>query len=142
MTLAISCDMLVASADATFGYPEIDVGVLPAIHFTHLHRVVGRHRAFDLLFTARTFDAAEAQALGLVSRVIAAGDVVQEARAIARLLASKPSSAMRMGREAFHNACDIGYRRGVAGAVETFCSAAATAEARSGIAGFVRRRKG
>lgn len=142
MTLAISCDMLVAAADATFGYPEIDVGVLPAIHFTHLHRVVGRHRAFDLLFTGRTFDAAEAHALGLVSRVVPAGDVMQEARALAQRLAGKPATALRLGREAFHNACDTGYRRGVAGAVETFCGVAATAEAKAGIADFVRRRKG
>ena len=46
MTIAISCDMIVASSDATFGYPEIDAGVLPSIHFTHLPRVVGKHRAF------------------------------------------------------------------------------------------------
>jgi hypothetical protein len=48
MTLAISCDVVIAGAGATFGYPEIDVGLLPAIHFVQLPRVVGRHRAFDL----------------------------------------------------------------------------------------------
>src|SRR6185437_16354996 len=67
MTLAISCDVIIAGAGATFGYPEIDVGVIPAIHFAHLPRIVGRHRAFDLLFTGRTFGADEAAALGLVS---------------------------------------------------------------------------
>ena len=45
MTLAISCDLLVAGRGASFGYPEIDIGVLPAIHFAHLHRIVGRYRA-------------------------------------------------------------------------------------------------
>src|SRR5262249_35619978 len=45
---------------ATFGYPEIDAGVIPAIHFTHLPRIVGRHRAFELLFSGRSFGAKEA----------------------------------------------------------------------------------
>ncbi len=49
MTLAISCDVLVAGESATFGYPEIDLGLVPAIHFVHLPRIVGRHRAFELL---------------------------------------------------------------------------------------------
>ena len=45
VTMAISCDVLVASENATFGYPEVDVGVIPAIHFAHLPRIIGRHRA-------------------------------------------------------------------------------------------------
>jgi enoyl-CoA hydratase/carnithine racemase len=47
MTLAISCDVLLAGASATFGYPEIDLGLVPAIHFVHLPRIVGRHRALS-----------------------------------------------------------------------------------------------
>src|SRR5262245_3022058 len=70
MTLAISCDVIIASRDATFGYPEIDLGLVPAIHFVHLPRIIGRHRAFELLFTGRSFSAAEALGLGLVSRVV------------------------------------------------------------------------
>lgn len=69
MSIAITCDMLVAAENATFGYPEMDVGLLPSIHFNHLHRVVGRYRAFDLLFTGRVFTAHEAMALGLVGRL-------------------------------------------------------------------------
>ena len=64
MTLAISCDLIVAGRSASFGYPEIEIGVLPAIHFAHLHRIVGRYRAFELLFTGRSFDAEEAHAIG------------------------------------------------------------------------------
>ncbi len=81
MTIAISCDMIVASSDATFGYPEIDAGVLPSIHFTHLPRIVGKHRAFELLFTGRAFDAQEAQSLGLVSRLTEPGQALEGARA-------------------------------------------------------------
>ena len=70
MTMAISCDVILAGQHATFGYPEINIGVLPAIHFAHLPRIAGRHRAFELLFSGRTFAAQEAYELGLVSKVV------------------------------------------------------------------------
>lgn len=140
MTLAISCDLIVAADNATFGYPEIDVGMLPAIHFTHLPRIVGRHVAFDLLFTGRTFNAHDAQGFHLVNRVVAPDTVLTEARALARVLAAKSASAMRIGRAAFHRAADSDYRRGVSYAVDTFCQVAATDDAKEGIAAFVGKR--
>ncbi|BDB27474.1 enoyl-CoA hydratase [Cupriavidus sp. TA19] len=141
MTVAISCDLIVAAGNASFGYPEIDVGMLPAIHFTHLPRIVGRHVAFDLLFTGRTFDAAEAHALHLVNRLVAEEEVLAEARRLARTLASKSRSAMTIGRAAFHRAADSDYRRGVSYAVDTFCQVAATDDAKEGIAAFVEKRR-
>src|SRR5690606_31379959 len=120
MTLAVSCDMIVAAESASFGYPEIDVGVMPAIHFALLPRIVGRHRAFDLLFTGRSDGAA---------------------RALARVLAAKPRQAMRIARESFHRALDLGMSEGVRAAVDAFCAVAATDDAREGIAGFARRRR-
>lgn len=141
MTLAIHCDLIVAAETATFGYPEIDVGLTPAIHYTHLPRIVGRHRAFDLLFTGRTFSAAEAISLGLVSRVVPQPDVMAQARALAQTLCAKSPVVMRMGRMAFQRANDGDYRRGVATAVETFGNVAATDDSREGIAAFVEKRK-
>src|SRR5438309_5294904 len=101
MTLAISCDVLIAGQSATFGYPEIDLGLIPAIHFLHLPQIVGRHRAFELLFSGRSFGAAEAAALGLVSRVVPDDQAEHEARALARSFANKPPNTMRLGRSAF-----------------------------------------
>ncbi|MGE8667988.1 MAG: enoyl-CoA hydratase/isomerase family protein [Achromobacter mucicolens] len=140
MTVAISSDMIVAADSATFGYPEIDVGVLPAIHYVHLPAVVGKHRAFDLLFTGRTFSAGEAQAMGLVSRVAAEAELLDEARTLARSLAQKPPDVLAMGRRAFVYSNDNEYRRRVATAVEVFCNAAATPEAREGLSAFVQKR--
>ena len=140
MTLAISCDLIVAERGSSFGYPEIDVGLIPAIHFAHLHRVVGRHRAFDLLFTGRRFDVTEAAELGLVSRVCETGEGLATGRALARELAAKAPGVMRRGRAAFLRECDADYRRGVAAAVENFTSLAATAEAREGIRAFIEKR--
>ena len=138
MTLAISCDALVAGESATFGYPEIDLGLVPAIHFVHLPRIVGRHRAFELLFSGRTFGAEEAFALGLVSRVVPDERVRDEARAMARVFATKPQTAMRLGRAAF--VCVNDYRRGIGEAVENFCNVAATADAQEGLRAFVEKR--
>ncbi len=70
MTLAISCDMIIASDTASFGYPEINLGLLPAIHFNHLPRIIGRYKAFELLFSGRTFYSDEALTLGLIKSTI------------------------------------------------------------------------
>jgi enoyl-CoA hydratase len=67
MTLAISCDVILVGESATFGYPEIDLGLLPAIHLSHLPRLIGRSRAFELLFSGRTFSAEEAEQNRLVT---------------------------------------------------------------------------
>lgn len=140
MTLAISCDLIVAARSASFGYPEIEIGVLPAIHFAHLHRIVGRYRAFDLLFTGRSFDAEEARAIGLVNRVVDDGQVLEAARSLARTLAGKAPAAIRTGRAAFYRAIDHGYQQAVRDAAETFSSIATSAEGREGVSAFVNRR--
>ena len=140
MTLAISCDVLLAGRSASFGYPEIDLGLVPAIHFVHLPRIVGRHRAFELLFSARTFGADEAFSLGLVSRIVPDDKVRDEARAMARVFATKSRTTMRLGRAAFMRVNDRDYRRGIADAVENFCNVAATAEAQEGVRAFIEKR--
>ncbi len=140
MTLSISCDVIIAGAGATFGYPEIDVGVIPAIHFAHLPRIVGRHRAFELLFSGRTFDAEEAQRLGLVSRVVPDGEVEAAALALAQTFAAKSPTVMRLGRAAFMRQNDIDYRRSIAAAVEDFCNVAMTDAAQEGLRAFAEKR--
>ncbi len=139
VTLAASCDIILAAASASFGYPEIDLGVLPAIHFVHLPRIVGRHRAFELLFTGRPFDASEAATLGLVNRVVADADLETEALKLAGVLATKPQGAVRAGRAAFMRQIDPDYRRRVAQAVEDFCTIIATDAAQSRLRAFAEK---
>lgn len=141
MTLAISCDMIIAGTGASFGYPEINLALPPAIHFAHLHRIIGRYRAFDLLFTARAFDAREALSLGLVSRVVAAGEALSEANAAARVIAEKSPAAIAFSRAAFHREADRTYTEGVARAVDDFCEAAMSPHAQEGLAAFLEKRK-
>lgn len=137
MTIAVSCNMIVAGESASFGYPELDVAMLPAIHLAHLPDIVGRHRAYDLLFTGRTFDAQEASELGLVAR-LASGSVIEEALALARTLAAKPPEAFRAAHAAFMAEND--HRASVQRAIDLFCANAVTAHGRAGVAAFANRR--
>ena len=141
MSVAITCDMLVAAEDATFGYPELEIGLVPAIHYTHLPRIVGRYRAFDLLFTGRVFDAQEAMSLGLVSRLAPRTKVLDEARKLARVLAAKSPRLMRLGEAAFTRTIDNGYRAGAANAVDLINSVFATEDCREGLEAFEQKRK-
>jgi enoyl-CoA hydratase len=141
MTLAISCDMIIVGEAASFGYPEINLALPPAIHFAHLHRIIGRYRAFDLLFTARTFDAREALSLGLVSRVVGAGQASDEAQAAARTIAGKSPAAIAFSRAAFHRETDRDYTEAVARAVDDFCALAVSPDAQEGLRAFLDKRK-
>jgi enoyl-CoA hydratase/carnithine racemase len=138
MTMAISCDVIVTSRSATFGYPEINIGVPPAIHFAHLPRIVGRHRAFELLFSGRTFAAQEAYELGLVSKVVADTELEAAANALAADFAAKSPPVMRVARSAFMRQNDD--RRRIADAVEDFCDVVTTDAAQEGIRAFLEKR--
>ena len=139
MTLAISCDMIIAGEKASFGYPEITLSLPPAIHFAHLHRIIGRYRAFDLLFTARTFNPHEALNLGLASRV--APHALPEALAAARLIAAKSPAAIAVSRAAFHREADRDYTDAVARAVDDFCELATSRDAQEGLRAFLEKRR-
>jgi len=138
MTLAISCDVILAGQRATFGYPEINIGVLPAIHFAHLPHIVGRHRAFELLFSGRTFGAQEAFDLGLVSKIVPDAQLDAEADMLAAEFAAKSRTVMRASRAAFMRQND--YRSSIADAVEDFCDTVTTDAAQEGIRAFVEKR--
>lgn len=141
MSVAITCDMLVAAENASFGYPEMDVGLLPAIHYTHLPRIVGRYRAFDLLFTGRVFAAQEAMEIGLVSRIAAEAQLLAEARKLATVLAAKSPQLMRLGKAAFVRATDNGYRQGAASAVDLISTVFGTDDCQEGLAAFEQKRR-
>ncbi len=139
MTLAVSCDIILAGQSATFGYPEIELGVLPTIHFVHLPRIIGRHRAFELLFTGRAFDAEQGAALGIINRAVPDAELEAAARKLAAELAAKPKAAMRAGRAAFIRQIDRDYRRSIAEAVDDFCRIVATEEAQAKLRAFAKK---
>lgn len=140
MTIAISCDMIIAGEGATFGYPEIDVGLIPALHFVQLPRLVGKHQAFGPLFLGDPFDAATAFRMGLVSEVVPKGAALDRARAVARRFSEKSPIVMKIGRDAFMRAVDADYRRAIEHAAESFALVATTQDCQEGLDAFVAKR--
>jgi enoyl-CoA hydratase/carnithine racemase len=140
MTIAISCDMIIAGDGSTFGYPEIDVGLIPALHFVHLPRLIGKHQAFGPLFLGEPFDASTAFRMGLLSEVVPKGTALDRARAVARKLAAKSPIVMKIGRDAFMRAVDADYRRAIENAAESFALVATTEDCQEGLNAFVEKR--
>jgi enoyl-CoA hydratase/carnithine racemase len=140
MTIAISCDMIIAGDASTFGYPEIDVGLIPAIHFVQLPRLVGKHQAFGPLFLGDPFDAATAFRMGLLSEVVPKGTALDRSREVAQRLAAKSPVVMKIGRDAFMRAVDADYHRAVENAAESFALVATTEDCQEGLNAFVEKR--
>ena len=141
MSLAIACDMMVASETSTFGYPELDIGLVPAIHYATLPRIIGRYRAFDLLFTGRVFSAQEAMSLGLVSRLAPESQVMDEARKLAQVLAAKSPQLMALGKRSFTRAIDGDYRQALEAAVNLVSTVTGMEDSVEGLKAFVEKRK-
>ena len=140
VTWAVSCDMIIAAEEAQMGYPEIDVGLLPAMHLVHLPRVAGRHRAAQLLFTGDIVSAQEMKDLGVVNEVVPRAEVLPRARALAQRLARKSPVAMKLLRDAFMRANDLDYRRAMESVVETMCSLKDTADSKEALRAFAEKR--
>ncbi len=141
VTLAVSCDMIVAADDIDLSYPEIDVGVIPAMHYVHLPRQIGRHKAFELLFSGKPISAKEAAARGLLNYAVPRGDVLAKARELALDFAQKSPTVMRIGRDSFMRANDYEYRRTIEYVVDTICHIIDTEDAQEGLDAFSEKRK-
>src|SRR3954470_21168463 len=112
--LAMMCDFLIAADRAKFGQPEIKVGVTPGAGGTQrLPRAIGKAKAMDLLLTARTIDAVEAERIGLVSRVVPADKLIEEVLTAAKQIASMPTSVAMMIKDAVNRAFETTLTEGV-----------------------------
>lgn len=141
VTWAVSCDIIIAAEEAQMGYPEIDVGLLPAMHLVHLPKQAGRHRAAELLFTGDIVSATEMHRLGVVNHVVPRAEVMPTARTLARRLAKKSPIAMKLLRDAFVRANDLDYRRSMESVVETMCGLKDSADSREALLAFVEKRE-
>ena len=141
MTLSITSDMIYAADDIDLGYPEIDVGVIPAIHFVHLPRQISRHKAFELLFFGKPIPAAEAASLGVINYAVPRAELMDRAFAMALEFTTKSPIIMALGRRSFMRANDLDYRRNVENQVETMCNIFSSADGQEGLAAFLEKRK-
>ena len=139
--LAMMCDILIAADTAKFGQPEIKLGVLPGMGGSQrLTRAIGKAKAMDLILTGRTIDAAEAERSGLVSRVVPADTLLDEANAVATTISQMSRSAARMAKEAVNRAFESSLTEGLLYERRLFHSAFATEDQTEGMAAFTEKR--
>ncbi|MEU0113781.1 enoyl-CoA hydratase-related protein [Streptomyces bobili] len=139
--LAMMCDLIIAGESAVFGQPEIKLGVIPGIGGTQrLTRLVGRAKAMDLILTGRTMDAGEAEASGLVSRVVPDDRVLTEATEAAATVASYGRPAVTAARESVDRASETGLRDGLLFERRVFHALFATEDQREGMSAFMEKR--
>src|ERR1044071_2772094 len=140
--LAMLCSFIIAAETAKFGQPEINLGVVPGIGGTQrLTRFVGKSKAMEMMLTARMMDAAEAERAGLVSRVVAADKLIEEAMAAAAKIASQSPLAVMMAKELVDTAYETTLTTGVAMERRLFHSLFAFEDQKEGMAAFVDKRK-
>ncbi len=141
--LAMTADFRFAAEDATFGQPEILLGIIPGAGGTQrLPRLVGPARAKELIYSGRFVSAAEGRAIGLVDEVHPAGEVYAKAYEAAARYARGPALALRAAKQAIDGGLDVGIDAGLLLERHAFQSLFATEDAAEGMASFVRQGPG
>ncbi len=139
--LAMSCDLIVASETAKFGQPETSLGIIPGAGGTQrLTRAVGKAKAMDVILSGRMLDAREAERAGLVARVVAKEAWLDEAKRVAREIASKGPVAQRLAKEAVNRAFDTTLDHGLEHERRLLYLAFASEDAHEGLKAFGEKR--
>jgi enoyl-CoA hydratase len=140
--VAMMCDIVIAAETAKFGQPEINLGTMPGAGGTQrLPRFIGKAKAMDLCLTGRMMDAQEAERAGLVSRIVPADQLLDEALAAAQRIASLSQPVVMMAKEAVNRAFETTLAEGVRFERRLFHSTFATEDQKEGMAAFVEKRK-
>ena len=140
--LAMMCDIIFAAEGARFGQPEIKLGIIPGAGGTQrLPRAVGKAKAMDLVLTGRMMDAAEAERAGLVSRVVPADRLLEEALAAAAQIAEFSLPSVMMAKESVNRAFESPLAEGMLFERRLFHALFATEDQKEGMAAFLEKRK-
>ena len=140
--LAMMCDIVIAAENARFGQPEIKLGIIPGAGGTQrLPRAVSKAKAMDLCLTGRFMDAAEAERAGLVSRVVPADKLMDEALGAAATIAEYSLPSVMIAKEAINRSFESTLTEGVLFERRVFHSLFATEDQKEGMAAFVEKRK-
>jgi enoyl-CoA hydratase len=140
--LAMNCDLIVASETARFGQPEINIGVIPGAGGTQrLTRLIGKHRAMELILTGRIITANEAEKIGLVNRVVPVEVMMEETKRLAREIATKAPAALRLAKEAIVKAQETTLETGLEFERESFYVLFATEDKAEGMRAFKEKRQ-
>ncbi|GBE43570.1 MAG TPA: enoyl-CoA hydratase [Rhizobiales bacterium] len=139
--LAMMCDFIIAADTAVFGQPEINLGIIPGAGGTQrLTRLVGKSKAMEMCLTGRNMDAEEAERAGLVSRVVPANKLIEDALKVAGKIASFSSPAVYMAKESVERAYETTLAEGIRFERRLFHSLFATDDQKEGMQAFVEKR--
>jgi len=140
--VAMMCDFILAADTAKFGQPEITLGTIPGCGGTQrLTRLVGKSKAMDLCLTGRLMDAAEAERCGLVSRVVPAANLLEEAMAAATKIAQLSMPILMMAKECVNRAYETTLSEGLRFERRLFHATFATADRKEGMTAFMEKRR-
>ena len=139
--VAMACSIRLASTNALFGQPEINLGIIPGYGGTQrLPRLVGAGRALEILMTGDPVNAAEAHRIGLVNKVCEPDALMDEARALAQKLASKSKPAIELILGAVHGGLESGLEAGLTLETEKFALVNSTEDSQEGLQAFIEKR--
>ncbi|WP_282828378.1 enoyl-CoA hydratase-related protein [Gulosibacter sediminis] len=139
--LAMMCDIILAADTAKFGQPEINLGVIPGMGGSQrLPAAIGKYKAAEMLFTARVMNADEADRAGLVSRVVPAAELLEEATAVAETIAAKSLPVVYAMKNALRVSQDSGITDGVRYEQQAFTSGFSLHDQKEGMAAFREKR--
>jgi enoyl-CoA hydratase/carnithine racemase len=138
--LVASCDLAVASSEARFATPGVNIGLFCSTPMVALSRVVPRKPALEMLLTGEAIGAEEAKRLGLVNRVAAPAELEKEAQALARFIASKPTATIEIGKQAFQHQLELSLGSAYDYMAEVMVKNMMHAEADEGICAFIEKR--
>ncbi len=139
--LSLACDMRIASTNAKFGQPEVNLGVIPGFGGTQrLPRLVGKGLANELLFSGKIIDADEACRIGLVNSVVAQDELMAKCLELAKMIASRGPVAVRLCKEAVNNGVEMDLARACVYEADLFSLCFASDEQREGMTSFLEKR--
>jgi enoyl-CoA hydratase len=140
--LAMSCDIVIASETARFGQPEVNIGIIPGSGGTQrLARLVGKHRAMEMVLTGEFVSAAEAERFGLVNRVVPVEMLLDEAKSVAKKIAAKPALAIHAAKQAVLKAANLPLDEGLDFERKSFFLLFASEDRTEGMRAFLDKRK-
>ncbi len=139
--LAMACHLRIAEEGARLGQPEIRLGLVPGWGGTQrLPHLVGEGRALELMLTGEQIDAAEAHRIGLVNRVVPAGQALAEARALAQVIAQWSAPALAAILQSVHRGRDATFAEGLSGEADAFVHICETEDKQEGVSAFLQKR--
>lgn len=133
LALALACDVVLAHADAEFGFPEVRIGFVPAVAMTMLRRTIGEKRAADLVLTGRIVDADEAERIGLVSRVLPEVTYEDNVSGVLTGLARSSATSLALTKWLLYKLDSLSFEDGIAAGVVTNVEARSTEEFRANL---------